>query len=98
MIHVTVKYSDDMNGGWSYGVINSMAVDEQDAIALTYVVAFCTYLGIIRKLSDTVVQLIQIPVSPDCTPSLQGISPYIDEIPFGKRVFVDFSHQEADFT
>jgi hypothetical protein len=53
--------------------VDRVAADEQDAVALAHVVAFRAHLGVVRKLLDAVVQLIQVPVGLGRVPLFKGV-------------------------
>lgn len=63
-----------------YRVVDSVTADEQHAVSVTHVVALHPNLGIIRKLPDAAVQLIEILIRLELAPLLERVSPDIDKI------------------
>ena len=82
-IHVPVQDSDDMNSVRRHGVVDSVTADKQHSAPFPHVVAPHPQLEVIRQLSDAAVQLIEILVSLDLAPLIEGVLPDTDEIALG---------------
>lgn len=72
-----------MNNVGRHRVIDSVTAYEQHAVSVTHVVALHPNLGIIRKLPDAAVQLIEVLVRLEFAPLLERVSPDANKIALG---------------
>lgn len=95
-IHLAVEHSDHVYRGRGRGVVDRMAIDEQDSVSLAHETPCRAELWAIRKPRDAVVELVEILICLGRAPLFEGVLPDADEVAFGEGVFADRSRQDAD--
>lgn len=88
-----MQHADDQDGGLREGVIDRVIVDEENAVALTHLIAANAQLGIVGQKADALVQLIEILVGLISIPLPVAVFPDTDQVEFREGGFMDFPSQ-----